>query len=173
MVVAIPCSWLAKEREQAGKQRAAVEAIGELRGSVWYDYQCDASASPMTRLAKPPSPAWLRRLLGDDFFANVVFVGLWGSDVTDAAVEPLKGLSQLESLSLGGTKVTGAGLGHLNGLSRLQGLDFVDVQVTGAGLEQLKGLRRLQVLNLSCTEVTDADLEPLKRLSQLRELQLI
>ena len=27
--------------------------------------------------AKPPEPAWLRELLGDDFFANVVNVSIF------------------------------------------------------------------------------------------------
>ena len=38
VVVAIPCSWLAVEREQARKQQAAVEAIKKLGGEVMYDY---------------------------------------------------------------------------------------------------------------------------------------
>ena len=42
--------------------------------------------------------------------------------MTDAGLEHLKGLTQLQSLCLGNTKVTDAGLEHLKGLTQLQSL---------------------------------------------------
>ena len=44
--------------------------------------------------------------------------------VGDAGLEHLKGLTQLQDLSLGGTKVSDAGLEHLKGLTQLQWLDL-------------------------------------------------
>ena len=172
VVVAIPCSWLAKEREQARKQQAAVEAIKKLAGEVNYDYEFDASWSPING-AQPPGPTWLRRLLGDDFFANVVEVMLMERAVTDADLEQLEELTRLQALDLGETKVTDAGLEHLKGLCQLRVLGLEHTEVTDAGLEHLKGLSRLEVLNLAQTDVTDAGLEHLKGLSQLRTLDLI
>ena len=42
------------------------------------------------------------------------------TQVTDAGLEHLKGLTQLQGLSLSGTQVTDAGLEHLKGLTQLQ-----------------------------------------------------
>ena len=128
VAVAIPFSWLGVEMKKAKEQKEAVEAIEKLGGFVAYDYQLDASEdNPFaikTEGTKPPGPTWLRRLLGDEFFANVVDVVLHGSDGTDAALEHLKGLSQLQSLYLDETGATDAGLARLKGLGRLQGLDL-------------------------------------------------
>ena len=45
--------------------------------------------------------------------------------------------------------MTDAGLEHLKGLSQLQRLDLASTQVTDAGLEHLKGLTQLQTLDLA------------------------
>ena len=63
--------WLGVKMQRAREQKQAVEAIEKLGGSVAYDYQYDASGSWITG-AKPPGPTWLREILGDDLFANVV-----------------------------------------------------------------------------------------------------
>ena len=118
-----------------------------------------------------------------------------GTEVTDAGLEHLKGLTQLQSLSLMGAKVpdrlenlkglrklrelclmethvTNAGLEHLEGLSQLQVLDLAETKVTDAGLEHLKAMAQLQGLNFESPGVTDAGLEHLKGLGQLQELCL-
>ena len=49
-------------------------------------------------------------VLGDDLSVNVVLVGLANREVSDADLERLKGLPQLQSLWLNGRKVTDAGI---------------------------------------------------------------
>ena len=71
-------------------------------------------------MPQPPGPAWLRKLLGDDLFVNVTKVDLRGSQVSDAGLKHLKGLTQLQELNLNDTKVSDAGLQHLKGLTQLQ-----------------------------------------------------
>ena len=78
--------------------------------------------------------------------------------MTDAGLEHLKGLTQLQSLDLTDTKVTDAGLEHLKGLTQLQSLNLMETEVTDAGLVHLKGLPQLQSLDLAQTKVTDAGL---------------
>ena len=78
----------------------------------------------------------------------VIGVNLHGSEVTDAGLEHLKGLPQLQTLNLWQTKVTDAGLVYLKGLTKLHLLDLQCSEVTDAGLEHLKGLTELQTLNL-------------------------
>ncbi len=104
-------SWFAVRMKRAREQNAAVEEIKRLGGAVLYDYQA--------KMAGPPEPAWLRNLLGEDFFATVVEAHVF----VDTASAHLKGLRQLQTLEL--------------------------VNVTDAGLENLKGLRQLQYLQIN------------------------
>ena len=73
LVVAVACSWLAVEREQARKQRVAVEAIEVIGGTVAYDYELDPNGRPIPN-ATPPGPTWLHELLGDNLFVDVAQV---------------------------------------------------------------------------------------------------
>ncbi len=123
----IGMSWVSIKMQQARKQKEAVEWINRLGGNAFYDNGAFGQAPP-------PSPKWLRILLGDDFFTNV------------------------DGVSLSHTQVTDAGLEHLNGLKQLQTLWLDHTQVTHAGLEHLKGLKQLQELLLGSTPVTDAGL---------------
>ena len=167
LAVATAFSWLAVEREQARKQRATVDWIVKAGGGGSYDYQ----RGPIPA-AEPPGPAWLRKFLGDDYFADVTQVGLTGQEVTDAWLEHLKGLTQLQELSLGGTRVSDAWLEYLKGLTKLHALSLYNTQVSDAGLVHLKGLTQLQRLYLFNTQVSDAGLEHLKGLNQLQWLLL-
>jgi hypothetical protein len=168
VAVALAFAWLATEMKAAAKQQDVVAEIKKLGGGVGYDYQC----GPGGTAPKPPEPAWLRRLLGDDLLVNVVEVGLANSEISDADLERLKGLPQLQPLWLNGRKVTDAGLKHLEGLSKLQDLDLNGSKVTDAGLERLKGLTQLRVLGLGYTKVSDVGLEYLKGLTHLEHLDL-
>ena len=94
------------------------------------------------------------------------------TDVSNAGLDHLKGLTNLQELRLFGTQVSDAGLAHLKGLSKLQTLDLGYTQVSDEGLAHLKGLTNLQTLRLDLTQVTDADLVHLKGLTNLRNLAL-
>jgi len=85
--------------------------------------------------------------------------------VTDAGLEHLTGLHQLEKLELYDTGITDAGLGHLKELRQLRELGLSGTEVTDAGLEHLKGLRRLHTLALSPAEVAGL-LDPIEPESQ-------
>ncbi len=191
VAVAVPCSWLAVEMKKAREQHDAVEEIGDSAGWVGYDFEEDSAPT----LAEPRGPAWLRNLLGGDFFNNVVDAGLDGPD-TDAQMKHLKGLPQLHKLDLGGPQITDAGLKHLAGLTHLQvlGLDHdtqisdagwqclgglnqlqelrVGPRLTDAGLKHLAGLTQLQVLVLDDTQISDVGLQRLGGLNQLQELRV-
>lgn len=157
--------WVVVRLEQANRQREVVETIVELGGRVLYDYQ-------MNR-AKSPGPAWLRKLLGNDFFTNVVGVSFRRQrQFTGAGLEQLAELAQLQSLYLGYTQVADGGLRHIQGLTQLKALSLGHTQVSGAGLEYLEGLTQLNALFLDHTQVGDAGLEHLAGLGQLRQLHL-
>ena len=94
------------------------------------------------------------------------------TEITDAGIKNTAGLKNLKTLWIGETKVTDAGLQHIEGLTQLTELALGGLNITDAGLEHLQGMKHLQVLQLTATKVTDAGLERLKGLTQLRVLQL-
>ena len=102
----------------------------------------------------------------------VIEASLSGPQASDAALEHLKGLTQLRTLNLGGAQVTDAGLANLKNLFDLQDLDLRETRVTGTGLANLEGLSHLRSIDLAGVEVTDAGLVGLKALNHLRSLNL-
>jgi hypothetical protein len=102
----------------------------------------------------------------------VVSVDFYGTKVTDAELEHLEGLTNLQTLNLLITQTTDAGLEHLTGLTKLQMLNLAGTKITDAGLVHLKGLNNLTNLSLTVTKVTDAGLVHLKGLTKLEMLDL-
>ena len=87
-LASVGLSWFAVKLQQARRQRAAVEAIEKAGGWVEYDYEL-RTRPPSD--ADPPGPAWLRNLLGIDFFATVVEIRL-PTTVTGAEAERIQQL---------------------------------------------------------------------------------
>ena len=74
--------WLGVVVNRAREQREAVKAIEALGGYVIYDWQLQPSpggGSAMKPDPKPAAPAWIRRLIGDDFFQEAKWAGLQDS----------------------------------------------------------------------------------------------
>ncbi|MGA2616350.1 MAG: hypothetical protein ABSF26_01995 [Thermoguttaceae bacterium] len=137
LALALPTLWFGVKMQQAGKQKTVIEGIENLGGLVWYDYQFDGGDIPHTEDAQPPGPPWLRRLIGDDFFRTVTKLDLTQTEIPDAGLKKLEGLTDLQSLSLG-EGVTDAGLVHLQGFIQLQTLDLTKTRCTAAGLLELQ-----------------------------------
>jgi hypothetical protein len=94
------------------------------------------------------------------------------SNITDAGLVHIEGMTTLRMLSLKGSKVTDAGLKNLQGLVQLEMLSLEHTQIAGSGLEHLNGLPNLHYLNLRSTPVSDASLDSLTGLSKLQTLRL-
>ena len=92
---ALPFSWLAGEMKKAREQARIVNEI-RMVGNVSYDWEY-RERNPS---GQPREAAWLRNLLGQDFFGEVLQVGLYRTWDADAEVEHLKGLAALQSLAL-------------------------------------------------------------------------
>ena len=105
-------------------------------------------------------------------YGPVIGVSLALPFVTDAAMEHVRGLSQLQSLKLNGTHVTDTGLAHIKGLTKLQTLSLLRTKVTDAGLVHLEELTQLEFLDLGGTRVNGEGLAHLKQLSKLKLLYL-
>ena len=179
VAVASPFSWLGMEMKAAREQKETVEAITHSRrlALVFYDYQRD-EMNPLGGTAQPSTPAWLRRLLGDDFFRTLIAVLFPYSTLvdpiyaTDYDLRNLDAFPELEGLSVFSPDVTNAGLEHLKRFTRLQELDLECTGITDAAMEHLGGLNQLQDLDLRGARVTDAGLERLNGLKQLRHLRI-
>ncbi len=180
---------------RARVQREAVAAIEKAGGTVVYEGD---SGRPIYLPRKPASElralSWLVKRVGVDYFDGVVRVALTGKDsaaalsyigdlphlkslfldvpnLTDADLVNLKGLHELELLSLN-DKVSDAGMKHLKGLSGLGKLYLGRTRISDAGLAELEPLGSLGKLSLAETDVSDAGLAHLKKPAGLRHLDL-
>jgi hypothetical protein len=64
-------------------------------------------------------------------------LNLLGANVTDAGLDSLRELTNLEELNLYRTQITNAGVEKLKGLPRLRELDLRYTRVTGGGIASL------------------------------------
>jgi len=143
LIVAILCSWLAVKKQQANRQKAAVEAIDRLEGQVAYDHEVDLAHDDFNKQELPEDAAsriaaFCRRLIGTDVLSHVATVEIRCVEVTDAELVHLKELTNLRFLWLISSKVTDAGLVHLKELTKLRTLIIEDTQVTDDGVDKLK-----------------------------------
>ncbi len=144
LVLSLPLSWFAVKMEKARKQKEAVEAIHDFGGTTYYHLPRLARTPmefvelPRTPPITPRQPGMLRAFLGNDFFDDVVMVDLGARNIADSGLEHLKGLTNLEILSLEHTPVSDAGLEHLKGLAKLGELYLNDTQVTLEGIRMLE-----------------------------------
>ena len=76
--------------------------------------------------------------LGGEFFGGGKMLDLADTQITDAGLAHLAGLTELKTLSLDGTQITDAGLVHLKGLKGLEKLDLYSTKVTAAGVKKLQ-----------------------------------
>lgn len=102
------------------------------------------------------SDANLRTLQG---LSNLNSLTLSMNQLTDAGMSAIGRFSNLQTLSLGSNGITDAGLANLAGLTQLNSLHLDQTQVTDAGLKHLANMINLQTLGLTNTRVTGAGLK--------------
>lgn len=163
VLLTLSCAWLGVVVNRVNRQRAAVQVVERLGGNPEYG---DAPVDESWAVGK------LRNWLPRDYFDHVVAIDFNGTQVSDAGLVHLKGLTTLEWLNLSGTQVTDAGLTHVKGLTTLKWLSVGDTRVTDSGLVHLEDLTALKFLDLDGTQVTDTGLVHLKRLRVLEWLRL-
>ena len=163
----------------------ALRGLQSLDISFWKVTDTELSSLQGMKLKSLPIPASTTTRIGlENYLAaletmpNVLDLSDWL--IEDDALELLKGLSSLESLSLKNTAITDTGLLHLKDLNNLKKLDLAwngsrptGGQVTNVGLSHLKDLSSLQELDLKGSRgVTNAGLAHLSGLPGLRSLNL-
>jgi hypothetical protein len=161
--------WLGVQVNRARRQREAVAAIQRLGGAVLYDYQFDAQHKQVSN-AQPTAPAWLRKVLGDDFFYSPVSIYLGGIKFNEGDLAPLEKLPELDWLYLGSCDLPDGELAHCQPLGKLRSLDIGGTSISDAGLAHLIPLKRLEWLDIQSTQVTDAGIATLTQLPRLTEV---
>jgi hypothetical protein len=113
-------------------------------------------------LAKPgseavPGPVWLRKLIGDEYFQEVVEVDWNGKqDLIPEELEWFSYFPRLDTVNLNFSNINDEGLAHLANLRRLKTVYLEEYDdVTDIGLSHLAGLRELEYLSLLATSCTD------------------
>jgi len=90
---------------------------------------------------------------------------LEGTGVTDAGLLDLAKLTELQSLQLANMpQLTGTGIEHLKGLKNLESLSLDGKQFAQAGVESVRQLKHLKRLSLADAPLSDAEIEDLNRL---------
>ena len=111
MACAVGAGWLGKKIERKRNERDAVAVILKLGGIVMYEYQTMPGAPP----PQPPGPAWLRSLLGENFFSEVDFVAL--QHLSEPKPDRRTELNQVYGMNLNGKYVAEAEMERLEGLT--------------------------------------------------------
>jgi hypothetical protein len=177
LVLVVAC-WLGSISNKARRQRGAVEAIKQYGGYVQYDWEMSVVRPPT-----PPGPKWLRSLIGDDYFQEVIdaeLVNRHAGNVLEKAVREdeevvahLADLRGLKVLGMRGNPVTNAGMGIIGGLTSLECLNLLDCPLPRDAIAaQLANLRNLRLLNIGDCKLTDAQLVRLKGLTKMSQLYL-
>jgi hypothetical protein len=170
LLTAILAIWLAYVSNQARQQRAIVAHLNKLGARLEYDYQRKAQRAGKVA-TQPPGWPWLRKLIGDEYFQDVVAVRV--SAENDDDLRAIGQLTQLEHLVLDRSNITDGGLRHLHNLRRLDFLSLRVPYLTSKGLVHLENLRQLRTLILEdCPNVDDAGVGHLRNLTELRYLNL-
>lgn len=173
LAVTLFCIWLGVTANRANRQRRAVETIKSHGGYVRYDYEADEHGGIAAHAAPPPGPDWLRNLIGLDYFATVVMVGVDSQNGSvDDSVAALTDLPDLRSLTLRGAGVTDSIMARVGSLTKLHVLQVQKSAITEAGWKPLEQLNHLWLLELSDLHVTDSALEHLEGYTRLKFLWL-
>ncbi len=184
--------WAVK---MANSRRWAVEAVRRAKGTVQFDYQF--ANERRNAGGKPWPPAWLVRLLPEEFFHDVTVVNNLNfseCEKTDAiaATEAIRTFSRLERLRivdpLPGTTISGfnrlkllevslTGPGanrpiRLGSLAELREVRLDGPGVNDSVLDDLAAIRSIRQMRLQNTSITDAGLSRIEGLADLQCLWL-
>lgn len=103
--------------------------------------------------------------------AQLEFLGLSGTSVTDSGLAELQNMPQLKRLELP-SATTDAGMAVLAQLPQLEQLRVWPAKITNEGLQQISQSRCIRYLDLSGTSVDDEGLAALRALHGLETLDL-
>jgi hypothetical protein len=152
------CSGFAVMRDQAKRQREAVDALRKNGCRVLYDCQYRREQG-----LDPPGPD------GDDYTDEIAYVSIRNKEANNQDLQHLKVLNKIRILDLSGVQVTDDDMESLSELSEIKELYLDGTQISDSGLKYLEGLKNMRYLSLSGTEVSSKGIDNLKKaLPQLK-----
>ena len=157
LFVAFLCMLIGWRSHRIDLRHRAVEHVEKFGGEVIYE----SRLSGLT--------PWLYPWLVDE---QVHSVELDRSRFTDADLQLLEALQEIEHLDLTGTEITDQGLRTVAELGELESLSLRDTLITSSGLSHLVGLEALRLLDLRGTAVSETSIDYLRKLPQLQSLEL-
>jgi Leucine-rich repeat (LRR) protein len=184
--------WAAEEKNAA--QEEAVAVIQKMKGFVVTDK--DRPGKPVTEVHLYAGKTAGIGLAPLEKLPEIEWIGLHDSDISEAELDHLKGLTKLRRLGLAHLKlddaslkriediatieilflmenpITDAGLDHLRKMTKLKELGLGQTKVADAGMVQVAAFKDLQTLGLQELKITDSGLERLKVLTRLQKLDL-
>jgi len=181
VLLALLLSWTAWELREERRNREAVEWL-ESRGASVACHRRNWLESLLN--VKPITNVWVSRsqdVNGEELTVVLTYVAglpyvhdlsLALRSVSEAALQHVGKMAELERLELREADIDGKGLRHMKNLTRLQSLELARSNVVDADLEHLQGLRSLESLDISNTEISDAGLVHLQNLTNLSSLTL-
>jgi len=191
LLITALCVWLGIQVNAARRQREAVAAILKAGGEVWFDYHSTPDpavpGSTFNRNASPPGPAWLRRILGEDYFRTANCVIFMKQTITESDLAQVAQLPKLICVNLGDTQIVEKNTGTkrpiqdsdlivVERLTLLRDLVLNDDnghgRITDAGLKRIQNLTNLDELYLRNNQISDAGLQWLKGFTKLLTLDL-
>ncbi len=163
LATTVLCVLLGWKINAAHEQRQAVIGFQELGGSVWYDYQIGPDI--FKQIIPRPEPVWYAKLLGADYFYDVVEISISGSPAKDRAVLPfVRHFPRLRSVLIENAKLNDIDFQYLANLKDMQCLWLTNNGATGMGFKYLADLRKLKVLSVRSNPIVDSP--PLQRQNQ-------
>jgi hypothetical protein len=159
LAIAVGLAWFA---HAVREQRRARDLILRHNGLYFYEYE-PQTVSRYTR--ETWVPAWLRRMIGEDWFHDVTWVRIEGPQFGDTELQRLEVLDRIETLGIVQTAITDAGLRHLRGGKALKGLFLVGNWIGDTGIDalDLASRPRLEVLEIRSTQVSEAKIAEIRK----------
>ena len=147
---------------------AAIAKIKQLGGKIELDTAGRVVKVDLMKIEISDADVQLVATLPD-----LQWLRLSGAGITDDSAKHLKGLQRLKMLGLLFTDMTNDGLACVENMTTLDALDLRgSARIGDPGLARLKKLTRLTTLKLQTTNVTDAGLDHLQGMSALTTLAL-
>src|SRR5215469_9149303 len=161
------------QANRARRQREVVVAVEA--GGVAYSHQ---DTLPGGYSHEPPVvPAWLRRLVGEEYFQELAFVNLRWATISDALLEQVSRGSTIRELMLGNAQFQDEHLRYIARLPDVRWLCFSvgkgeqPPHITAAGIKHLAACQTLESLIFNSeSPPSDEGLAYIGQMRNLREL---
>lgn len=132
-VLAVVGAWFLVRIRQTAPRRAAVAAIEELSGTVWYEEQLTYGV-----WNQAPQPSVWRQWLSDPQVVRVFLKKHTGDAELEELKPHLQNLPELRDLVLMGSPVSDEGLLHLHDVVQVKRVVLIKTQATRQGVSELR-----------------------------------